>query len=208
VYIELIEALRCPREHEESPLVATASRTDARHIVEGVLGCPVCRAEYPIRDGEALFGGDAVREAVSADTVVGMRIAAFLELTEARGFAILCGHWAAHAEEVRQLSATPLVLINPPGRVDVRATGVVRVRGRAPVAARSARAAAVDESGDDALIASVVAAVRPKGRIIGAATFAVPEGVTELTRDDRTWIGEKSAAPEDPAPRLIALRKA
>ena len=188
--------------------MATASRTDARHIVEGVLGCPVCRAEFPIRDGETLFGGDAVRDAIPADAETAMRIAAFLELGDARGFAILCGQWAAHAAEVRQLTAAPLVLINPPGRVDAIATGVVRVRGRVPLAYRSARAAAIDDSRDGALVASVLAAVRPKGRIIGPAAVEVPAGATEIARDAETWIGEKTTAPEDPAPRLITLRKA
>lgn len=188
--------------------MATASRTDARHIVEGVLGCPVCHAEFPIRDGEALFGGHTVPDVARADAGTGMRIAAFLELGDPRGFAILCGPWAAHAEAVRQLSAAPLVLINPPGRVDVIGTGVLRVGGRVPLAPRSARAAAIGDSSDTALVASVIAAVRPKGRIIGPATVEMPAGTTEITRDAQTWIAEKIAAPEDPAPRLITLRKA
>jgi len=44
VFVELIEALRCPRPHEDAHLVASATRTEARHIVDGVLGCPVCGA--------------------------------------------------------------------------------------------------------------------------------------------------------------------
>lgn len=208
MFIELIEALRCPREHDESPLVATASRTDARHIVDGVLGCPVCHAEFPIRNGEGFFGGDAVSAAARPDDGTGMRIAAFLDLGDARGLAILCGQWAAHAEEVRTLSAVPLVLINPPGHVDVVASGVLRVRGRVPLAKRSARAAALDESSDGALTGSVIAAVRPKGRIIGPTALEIPAGITEITRDAQTWIGEKTTAPDDPAPRLITLRKA
>ena len=60
MFVELIEALRCPRDHAESPLVVTASRTDARHIMDGWLGCPVCHAEFQIRNGEALFTTDAM----------------------------------------------------------------------------------------------------------------------------------------------------
>ena len=208
MFVELLESLRCPREHEESPLVATAARTEARHVVEGLLGCPVCRAEFPIRGGIAHFGGDFAKAAPERDGETGLQLAAFLELTDARGFAILCGGWAAHANAVRQVSSTPLVLVNPPGRLDVSATGVLLVRGRAPLAPGSARAAAMDHTSDAALIASVIAAVRPKGRIVGAASLVTPAGVTEIARDERLWIGEKSAAPEDPAPRLVTLRRA
>lgn len=208
MFVELIESLRCPRDHEESPLVVAASRTEARHVMEGSLGCPVCRAEFPIRGGEALFGGDVAAEASAGNAETGMRLAAFLDLTDQRGFAILCGAWGAHAEEVRQIAATPLLLVNPPRGVDVSATGVLRVRGRLPVAALSARGAALAESDDDVQLASTVAAVRAGGRVVGPVDLATPEGVRELTRDTQMWVGEKSAASDDPTRRLVALRRA
>lgn len=208
MFVELIESLRCPRDHEESPLVVAASRTEARHVMEGSLGCPICRAEFPIHGGEALFGGAAATEARAGNAETGMRLAAFLDLTDRRGFAVLCGPWGAHAEEVRQIAATPLLLVNPPRGVDVSATGIVRVRGRLPVAALSARGAALDESADEVLLASTVAAVRAGGRVIGPASLATPEDVRELTRDTAIWVGEKSAASDDPTRRLVALRRA
>ena len=45
MFIELVDALRCPVAHAESWLVAAAIRMEARHIVDGTLGCPVCSAE-------------------------------------------------------------------------------------------------------------------------------------------------------------------
>ena len=53
MFIELVDALRCPVPHEDSWLVASAERTESRHIVTGTLGCPVCRAQFPIRRGVA-----------------------------------------------------------------------------------------------------------------------------------------------------------
>lgn len=208
MFVELIESLRCPREHEESHLVVTASRAEARHILEGMLGCPVCRAEFPIHGGEALFASDVVTEPIPPDPEIAMRLAAFLDLTDARGFAILGGTWGAHADEVRRISVTPLLLVNPPSGVAVSAAGTVRVRGRLPVAARSARAAAIDRSADDVLVASTVAAVRTKGRVIGPVALPLPGGVQELTRDARMWVAEKNAAPDEPARRLVPLRRA
>jgi hypothetical protein len=29
-----------------------------------------------------------------------------------------------------------------------------------------------------------------------------------LVRDDRVWVAEKSAAPDQPAPRLVSLKRA
>ena len=208
MFVELIESLRCPRDHEESPLIVTASRTEARHIMEGMLGCPVCRAEFPIRAGEALFASVAGSHTIPSTPETGMRLAAFLDLTDPRGFAILCGSWGAHAEEVRQISSTPLLLVNPPIGVNVSATGIVRVHGRLPVAELSARAAALDARADAVLMASTIAAVRAKGRVVGPAALSLPEGVQELTRDELMWIGEKNVAPADPARRLVTLRRA
>jgi uncharacterized protein YbaR (Trm112 family) len=55
MHIEFIYLLRCPRPHEETSLVAALYRMNGRVVVEGKLGCHVCGAEYPIRDGIAFF---------------------------------------------------------------------------------------------------------------------------------------------------------
>ena len=59
MFVELIESLRCPRHLEgaaDAPhLVASTTRSEARHIIDGVLGCPTCNAEFPIVNGVARF---------------------------------------------------------------------------------------------------------------------------------------------------------
>jgi uncharacterized protein YbaR (Trm112 family) len=55
VLLELTEILRCPRDHEESFVVCVTHRTEGRQVMRGVVGCPVCLAEFPIRDGELDF---------------------------------------------------------------------------------------------------------------------------------------------------------
>lgn len=207
MFVELIESLRCPNDHEESPLIASATKTEARHIIDGTLGCAVCRAEFPIRDGVAEFsprgalGG--VFEIPSEEAA--MRIAAFLELTDAGGFALLCSRWAIHMEPLGRLTQTPIVAVNPSLAMPVRlAAGAIRCQ-TIPFAEGSARAFALDNSSKQELIASGVRAVRPGGRVLGPATLPVPEGVRELVRDDVVWVGEKSAAPS--APRLVSLKR-
>lgn len=207
MFVELIESLRCPNDHEESPLIASALRTEARHIIDGVLGCPVCHAEFSIRDTVAEFSprGDAggVFETPSQETA--MRLAAFLELIDTQGFALLCSRWAIHIEPISRLTQTPIVAVNPTIVMPVRlAAGAIRCT-TIPFAAGSARAFAFDDSSSRELIASGVRAVRAGGRILGPATLPVPDGVRELVRDETVWVGEKGAVPS--APRLVSLRK-
>jgi uncharacterized protein YbaR (Trm112 family) len=209
VFVELIETLRCPRPHEEAQLVATASRTEARHIVEGVLGCPICGAEFTIENGVARFGEPGEETwPEKPDPETAMRLAAFLELTDARGFALLCGRWGVHADSIHQLAETQLVLVNPPRTVPVDiAAGVVVTGESVPFAAGAARALALDAPASREFARSAVRAVRAGGRVVGPAALELPEGVTELVRDERMWVGEKTAAP-DATPRLVSITKA
>lgn len=206
MFVELIEYLRCPAAHEESVLVAAADRSEQRHIVSGVLGCPVCGAEYPISSGVVRFGPVEVLAAEPPSIEVAMRIAAFLELTDARGFALLCGRWGAHAGPLAGLVHTPLVLVNPPAGAELsRAAAVIETGAALPLAPGVARAAALDP----ALAASpdiVLRAVRAGGRVLGPADLPLPAGATEVARDTREWVAEKKAAPE-PVSRLVPLTR-
>jgi uncharacterized protein YbaR (Trm112 family) len=59
VLLELTEVLRCPRDHDESFVICVAYQAEGRHVVRGVVGCPHCQAEFPIRDGVLDFSGGA-----------------------------------------------------------------------------------------------------------------------------------------------------
>ena len=205
MFVELLEQLRCPRSHEESRLIASATRTDARHIVDGTLGCPVCGAEFAIRAGITYFDDtqpSPTAEDPSAETA--MRLAAFLELIDARGFALLCGRWGVHTDQINRLSQTPLVLVNPPQAVAGEIAAIVRIRDTAPFARDSAKAVALDEQVSSGLLASLVRVVQPGGRVIGPVTVAVPASLQESVRDDRIWIAEKV---DTRSPPLVSIRR-
>lgn len=55
MFIELVDSLRCPRVHDDTWLVASVTRFDGRFIVEGSLGCPICRQQYPVHRGVVDF---------------------------------------------------------------------------------------------------------------------------------------------------------
>lgn len=206
MFVELIEHLRCPREHEESPLIVAADRTEGRSIMVGTLGCPVCRSEFPIRAGEALFA-DAATAGRACDADMAIRLAAALGLTDASGYVLLCGGWGACAGELATLVETPILLVNPPRPAASGVSGIIRTDGVLPLAASSARAAALDDDAHAGVRAGATRAVRRGGRLVGPAALPLPDGASQLARDARMWVAEKTAAPDEPAP-LVTLRRA
>lgn len=198
MFIELVDALRCPVPHEESWLVASSTRMEARHIVDGMLGCPVCHSQYPVRNGVADFRREpalALRGEpdpfLRGDATTGMRLAAFLGLSDALGFAVLMDEWGAQASALRELVETPILLVDPPaGREGEPGISVVLSDGVPPLAAGAARAAAIGDSIADRASATV-RITRAGGRLVAPARVPVPEGVREIARDDTLWVGEK-----------------
>ena len=204
MFIELVDALRCPVPHEESWLVAASTRMAFRHIVEGTLGCPVCKAQYPVHRGVVDF-----RRAPHAplpsdappDDAQATRLAALLDLTDHTGFAVLLGSWSVHAPLVRAIAETPLLVVDPPeGMEGEPGISVIRCDGLLPLAVGASRGTAID-AGDVARVASAVRATRAKGRLVAPVTVALPDGATELARDESVWVAEREA----PASALVTL---
>ena len=197
VFVELIDQLRCPHSHEDCWLVASSELTEGRDIVEGVLGCPVCRAEYPIVGGIARFSGHTLPAgAPTPDETEAMRLAALLDLADRPpGYVVLIGHLGAHARILQRFTEVHLLLVNPPAEVSVGqgVSGLTTDR-LLPLAAGGAYAIAFDDRTPADMALSAVDTVRPGGRIVGPSSMLPPPGVTELARDDRTWVAERTAA--------------
>jgi uncharacterized protein YbaR (Trm112 family) len=206
MFIELVDALRCPVAHEESWLVASATRMEARHIVEGMLGCPVCHGEYPVTRGVVDFrrapttprtsGGGQRRDGAEA-----MRLAAFLGLADAIGFAVLLDEWGAHAPALRELVETPLILVDPPSGVEGEpGISVLLSDGPIPLATGAARGTAISGRAPHRAT-EAVRVTRSGGRLVAPVSVALPGAVRELARDDSLWVGEREP---DPSP-LVTL---
>jgi len=216
MFIEFVDSLRCTRPHEESWLVAAADRMEGRSIVQGTLGCPVCGAQYPIRDGVADFRAPGAEPAsgssalavdappVRDDDGQAMRAAALLGLADAGGTAALAGSWGAVASAVLAIAPVHLLLVDPPFRARAEdGLSVLRTDGGVlPLAAACLRGAALDErtAGDRAAVDSAVRALRAGGRLVAPAATPVPAGVTELARDVRDWVAERHAPLSAPVP--------
>jgi uncharacterized protein YbaR (Trm112 family) len=201
MFIELVDALRCPVPHEESWLVASAARMEFRHIVEGTLGCPVCRAEYPVTRGVVDFRRAPHRPSppeAPPDETEATRLAALLDLTDRAGFAVLLGSWSVHAPLLRALVETPLVVVDPPeGTEGEPGISAIRCDLELPLADGAARGIAVD-AGPPARVASAVRATRAQGRLVLPAGVALPGGIRELARDATVIVAEREAATSPP----------
>jgi uncharacterized protein YbaR (Trm112 family) len=195
VFIELIGALRCPADHPPSNLVAALDRVDDRDVIHGMLGCPVCRSEFQIRDGTLWMVPTAMPAPATRAKNPGedaLRLAASLDLRGESGFAILRGSWCALAEAIVAISPTHLVLLDPPfGTQSGLGRSIVHAGGTVPFAPRTAIAATID---DDARAYALALAVQPPGRVVGPLNVPLPDDVKELVRDDRWWVGEKENA--------------
>ena len=210
MFIELVDALRCPRPHEESWLVLAMSRIEARHIQEGTLGCPVCHAEYRISEGIVdLRLDDSARAPVRTgetrqapglvERVPAEHLAAMLNLADALGFVVLAGEWGRHANALLELEQLPpLLLVDPPDDVAMRpGLSGVRAGARLPLAVGAARAVSVDDA-DAVRLASAAQSTRAGGRMVAPAHAIVPDGVRELARNEDVWVGEREAPSSAP----------
>jgi len=215
MFIELVDSLRCVESHEDTWLVATVFQMDGRHIVEGVLGCPACRREYPVRNGIAWFVDssetDAARIATPgavANPGLTARAAALLGLSDAGGIVVLGGHWVACADALGELGPAHIVLVDAKPSVDsTQETSGLVVGERLPFAPGTLRGVALGgASARTGRVTSAAELLRPRGRLVAPATAPLPEGVTELARDVDDWVAERGATSSPPVPLRLSRR--
>lgn len=223
---DLLDALRCPRDHEESWLVAVVHRASGSQLLDVDLACPVCQREFTVREGVADFRSDDAlsRDASGAlshaDEFVAsasdpLRLAALFGLSPDAGPmsrpVLLAGAHATVSGALQVLIDVPQVLVNPDvipaTEADVFAhepLSVLRVGARLPLGVATLHAAALDAAhGQPEFVTSVVRAIRVGGRLVAPHSLPVPDGVRELARDEHEWVGEVVAQGHG----LVELRR-
>jgi uncharacterized protein YbaR (Trm112 family) len=187
MHLDIVPTLRCPREHEESGLVLVADATRGRHVVTGVLGCPVCEAEYPVRAAVAYFA-DPVRVFTLKRDDEAIRTAAMLGLTEPGGEIMLAGRWASTADAISDIAEALVLVVNPLVIAShVERVSVLYAGERLPIAPNALRAAAID-----APLPDVASVLRSKGRLVATHDVPVPPDIAEIARDAEYWVGERT----------------
>jgi len=197
---DLLDALRCPMDHEESWLVAMVHRASGAQLLDVDLACPVCQREFAVREGVADFrlGAPYDSRATAATAPDPLRLAALLGLSPDAGPmsrpVLLAGARAAASGALQMLVEFPQVLANPEvtSADDVRVPlSVLRVGNRLPLGVATLHAAALDAAhGQPEFVISVVRAVRAGGRLLAPHSLQVPDGVREIARDEHEWVGE------------------
>jgi hypothetical protein len=192
VLVSLIDRLRCPHVHADTWLVAAATRTAHRRLLDATLGCPECGAEFELRDGELWLGETVASDAMANTEDEAVRLAALLKLEE-RGLYLLDGGWCSLALELGQIVEMDLLLADPcvPRSAAPAGQGTLRGIGdRWPLASASLHGIALDRT-TTACITDAVRVLRSGGRLVGRVSVDVPAGTRELARDERHWVAEK-----------------
>lgn len=211
--LEIAERLRCPHPHVPTPLIVVADRVLERDLIEGRAGCPVCRTEARIEEGDLWFaalGGPVTAVATTSDPPdpnALERLVALLGLAEPDGTVLLTGAYARFALRLAASTEVGVVTLaahgSPAGAGYRRGLAVATVHGvatRLPFGDATFRAAALDASLAPALVADVVRGVHVGGRLVGAVGLTRPAGVRELARDATEWVGER-----EPTAPLVPL---
>ena len=198
MFIELTEALRCPRAHEESYLVCVPSLMDGRRVMRGALGCPACHAEYPIVDGIAWFAppGEAEPPVAAAGVLTAEAVRTFLDLQGRGGYVLMLGGACRVGPALAALLPGVHVFgVNPPPEVlPSTEFSVLRSPRGLPVRRASVRGVVVggDATGEPWLAAAALTLL-PGLRMVVEDERAEPPGIAELARGAGAFIGEHRA---------------
>src|ERR1043166_4982543 len=122
--------LRCPESHGEAFLVMSTGEMLGRMVRSGILGCPICRREFPIVKGIVTFLGSGERGAVPRGAPEGPAprsplpaapetLQALLDPSGPGGYVVLVGTAARHAVGLAGLmGGIHFVGINAPADVE------------------------------------------------------------------------------------------
>lgn len=215
MFIELVSSLRCLTPHEDNWLVVATGFMADRSIVEGRLGCPVCRREYPIAGGVAYFGvapaepvgvpneaAPAAAAAPADDEDGATRLAALLDLAAPGGVVVLAGAWGRAAPALAALATVHCLVVDPPGdgRTLVgEGVSVLRSAGAMPLARGSVRGVALDaDAARERTLAGAARALASRGRLVAPAAATLPPDLAELARDQALVVAERRPVASAP----------
>ena len=193
MYIELVDHLRCPAEHEEQFLVLLPQVIESRWIRSGDLGCPVCGRAFRIDDG--IFDlGDAPDRPAQPTALAGDAIAALSGLGGPGGYMVLVGGAAAHIAQLNEhMSGIGVVAVNPGfGVLDGQGASVIR-GGRLPLRSSSMRAVVLGPGyADDAMwVSEAMRVTLPGLRIVGEGETPERDDLDVLATAGRCWVATK-----------------
>ncbi len=198
MFIEAIDKLRCIQPHEDSWLVAKFVEMRDRDFWEGELGCPICEARYPVRNGIVYFAPIRREPARLSGTTRSSEelfaLAAMLDLSAPERTVVLCDEWADFASALSTISEPHLFTLNG-GALEEPVANIYRIvsDGGIPLAGASVDAVALAASSSPDLLKSAVKVLGEGGRLIGKTGLRVPGEVLLLASDENHWVAQKKS---------------
>jgi len=201
VHIELTEMLRCPEPHGEAFLVLSTGEMRGRMVRSGILGCPICRREFPIVKGIVDFAGSVAAPQAplpasrSPHLVDSEALQALLDLSGPGGYVVLVGAAARHAVGLAGLmGGIHFIGINAPGDVEeLPALSLLVCQGVIPLRQTIARGVVVgsDRLGSDWLAEARRVVLPGRRVVIEGEDVALPAGLTRLAAGEGLFVGER-----------------
>ena len=194
--LELTEALRCPRPHEESYVICVPITRDGVDVVRGGLFCPVCKAEYAILDRVVWFAppGPAAADVAASELSVKAALT-FLDLQGQGGFVVLAGNAGRLAAGLAaELPGVGVVAVNPPEGVEPSVSLTVVRTPAWPFRQMSIRAGILgSDVASGAWLEGASASVLPGLRLIVEDENAQAPGMADLARGAGIVVGERQS---------------
>jgi hypothetical protein len=181
--LTLVERLICPEAHDTAPLVVRVDVVQAGRVQRGMLGCPVCRREWPVDEFLVRFGPRA--PSPPSASIDGHAAAAFLDLT-APGIVIVDG---VPGDVTSILSASYEAAVV--AMDDKAGTPAAAIHGaqRVPLAPAVAAGALLFRQGRSAdFVASLVNAVVPGGRVVAIRNVVADGRLREIAHDEHVSV--------------------
>ena len=207
MHIELTEMLRCPESHREDVMVLSTGEMLGRMVRFGVVGCPVCRKEYLIKDGIVDFTRTETRDAgnvgIPSTSHPASRIPppaaaelqALLELSGPGGFVVLVGDATRHAVGLANLMAgIHFIGINAPSDVEeLPVLSLLRTKSVVPLRQSIARGVVVgrDLATSSWLVEAHRVLLRGRRFVALHEKPELPIGLEKLAVAKGLWVGEK-----------------
>jgi len=201
VHIELTEMLRCPESHGEAFLVMSTGEMLGRMVRSGILGCPICRREFPIVKGIVDFSGsepsaDATHPASRIPHLVDPEtLQALLDLSGPGGYIVLVGAAARHAVGLAGLmGGVHFIGINAPADVEeLPILSLLVCPSMIPLRQTIARGAVVgsDRLGSEWLAEARRVVLPGRRVVIEGEDVPVPVGLTRLAAGEGLFVGER-----------------
>ena len=201
MHIELTEMLRCPEPHGEAFLVLSTGEMRGRMVRSGILGCPICRREFPIVKGIVDFAGSVAAPQAplpasrSPHLVDSEALQALLDLSGPGGYVVLVGAAARHAVGLAGLmGGIHFIGINAPGDVEeLPALSLLVCQGVIPLRQTIARGVVVgsDRLGSDWLAEARRVVLPGRRVVIEGEDVPLPAGLTRLAAGEGLFVGER-----------------